>query len=102
MEATKKRTRIVFNLQQNNDMDYHLVDRIQLQNMDTETMRKRIDELNMRVQFAKKHYKGRYDHGHKKWMDILAKPMKSHHKIDLSLDALIAVSTDYEMISKRR
>jgi hypothetical protein len=102
MEALKKRTPIVFNLQNNDDADYHLVDRNQLNNMDTETMRKRIDELNMRVQFAKKHYKGRYDHGHKQWMNTLVKPMKSHHRVNLSLDALIAVSTNYEMVSKRR
>lgn len=91
METTKKRTPIIFNLKSNDDTDYHLVDRNELNKMDTETMRKRIDELNMRVQFAKKHYKGRYDNGHKKWMEILAKPMKSHHKVKLSLDALIAV-----------
>ena len=102
MEASKKRTPIVFNLQNNTDMDYHLVDRNELNNMDTETMRKRIDELNMRVQFARKHYKGRYDNGHKKWMETLVKPMKSHHKVNLSLDALVAVSKDYEMVSKRR
>lgn len=98
-----ERTPIVFNLQKHDDnTDYHLVDRNELHKMDTETMRKRIDELNMRVQYAKKHYRGRYDHGHKKWMDTLAKPMKSEHKVQLSLDALIAVSKDAKIFCKRR
>lgn len=102
MNTSKQRNPIVFNLQNSDDKDYHLVNRNELDNMDTETMRKRIDELNMRVQFAKKHYKGRYDHAHKRWMETLVKPMKSYHKVNLSLDALIAVSKDYQMISKRR
>lgn len=102
MEGSKKRTPIVFNLQKQDDTDYHLVNRNDLNKMDTETMIKRIDELNMRVQFANKHYKGRYDHGHKKWMETLVKPMKSHHRVNLSLDALIAVSRDYQMVSRRR
>jgi hypothetical protein len=102
MDASKKRIPIVFNLQNNDDADYHLVDRKELNKMDTETMRKRIDELNMRVQFAKKHYKGRYDHGHKKWMETLVKPMKSEHRVNLSLDALIAVSKDAKMLSRKR
>lgn len=102
MEASKKRSPIVFDLQNGDDMDYHLVDRNELSKLDTETMRKRIEELNMRVQYARKHYKGRYDHGHKKWMEVLMKPMKSEHKVQLSLDALIAVSKDAKMFSKRR
>jgi hypothetical protein len=102
MDASKKRTPIVFNLQNNDDVDYHLVDRKELNKMDTETMRKRIDELNMRVQFAKKHYKGRYDHGHKKWMETLVKRMKSEHRVNLSLDALIAVSKDAKILSRKR
>lgn len=102
MEGSKKRTPIVFNLLNNHDRDYHLIDRNELDKIDTETMRKRIDELNMRVQFAKKHYNGRYDHGHRKWMETLVKPMKSHHRINLSLDAIIAVSTNYEMVSRGR
>lgn len=103
MEASKKRTPIVFNIpQQDENRDYHLVDRSELDNMDSETMRKRIDELNMRVKYANKHYKGRYDHGHKNWMEIVAKPMKSEHRVNLSLDALIAISKDTKMFSKRR
>lgn len=103
MEGSKKRVPIVFNIRQQDDnTDYHLVDRNELHKMDTDTMKKRIDELNMRVQYARKHYKGRYDHGHKKWMDTLAKPMKSEHRVNLSLDALIAVSKDAKMFSKKR
>lgn len=100
---SKKRTPIVFNLQNDDDMDYHLVDRNELHKMDNDTIRRRIDELNMRVQFAKKHYKGRYDHGHRRWMETLMKPLKHHYrKVDLSLDAIIAVSQQSEMFSKRR
>lgn len=102
MEGPKKWTPIVFNVQNNDDKDYHLVARSELNKMDTETMRKRFDELNMRVQFAKKYYKGRYDYRHKKWMETLVKPMKSHHMVNLSLDALIAIRSNFEMVSRRR
>jgi hypothetical protein len=102
MEESRKRTPIVFSLQNEDDKDYHLVGSNGLYKVDTETMRKRVDELNMRVQYARKHYRGRYDHGHKKWMELLVRPMKSEHKVHLSLDALIAVSKDAQMFSKRR
>jgi hypothetical protein len=93
--APKKRTPIVFDLSNKHDVnqDYHLVDRQELWKMDNETAKKRIDELNMRVVYARKYYNGRYDERHKKWMQTLAKPMKSHHRLNLSLDALIAIDS---------
>lgn len=93
MSTAKKHTPIVFDLSysQNVNQDYHLVNRQDIWKMDNETVKKRIDELNMRVVFARKFYKGKYDERHKKWMQTLVKPMKSHHRINLSLDALIAI-----------
>jgi hypothetical protein len=93
MATPKKHVPIVFNLLNKNDVnqDYHLVDRQELWKMDNETAKKRIDELNMRVVYARKYYKGRYDERHKKWMQTLARPMKPHHRLNLSLDALIAI-----------
>lgn len=93
MSTAKKHTPIVFDLSNNQDVnqDYHLVNRQDIWKMDNETVKKRIDELNMRVVFARKFYKGKYDERHKKWMQTLVKPMKSHHRINLSLDALIAI-----------
>lgn len=93
MSTPKKYTPIVFDLldKQVVNQDYHLVNREDLWKMDNETTKKRIDELNMRVTYARQFYKGKYDERHKKWMQTLAKPMKSHHRIHLSLDALIAI-----------
>jgi hypothetical protein len=91
---SKQKQPIVFTLDDNTLTDYHLVNRDELNNLDTQTMIKRIDELNMRVQFARKNYRGRYDEGHKKWMQTLARPMKTEHKLSLSLDALVAVQMD--------
>lgn len=90
--ATKHKP-IVFDLSSKYDVnqDYHLVDRKDLWKMDNETAKKRIDELNMRVLYARKHYKGRYDERHRMWMQTLARPMKSHHRLSLSLEALIAL-----------
>lgn len=91
--CSKKHRPIVFNLSNPYEVnqDYHLVNRQDLWKMDNETAKKRIDELNMRVLYARKHYKGRYDERHMKWMQTLAKPMKSQHRLSLSLDALIAL-----------
>ena len=84
---------IVFSLDETHaDKDYHLVDRNELRKMDNATMKKRIDELNMRVQVARKRYRGTYDERHKGWMRVLVEPMKTEHKLALSLDALVAVS----------
>lgn len=93
MSTSKKHSPIVFDLSNDQDVnqDYHLVSRQDIWKMDNETVKKRIDELNMRVVFARKFYKGKYDERHKKWMQTLVKPMKSHHRINLSLDALIAI-----------
>lgn len=103
MEGSSKRQPIVFNLDQPQDnFDYHLVYRSDLKNMDSRTMKKRIDELNMRVQFARKKYRGTFDERHKKWMQTLVEPMKSQHKVHLSLDALIAASEGTKMLSRRR
>lgn len=91
MEVTKKQhTPIKFNLEYS-DKDYHLIDRSELHKMDNQTIKKRIDELNMRVVHARKYYRGRYDERHRRWMQTLAQPMKTHHKVNLSLDAIIAV-----------
>lgn len=93
MSQKSQHTPIVFDLhpKYDNSQDYHLVDRTELWKMDNETAKKRIDELNMRVVFARKHYKGRYDERHRKWMQTLAQPMKTHHRVSLALDALIAI-----------
>lgn len=86
---------IVFDLTEDVVKNYHLVNRKDLHDVkDTDTLRKCIDELNLRVKHATKHYKGRYDEPHKNWMRTLAKPLKVSQKIGLSLDALVAISTD--------
>lgn len=82
---------ITFNLPSSSS-DYHLVSREDLNKKDHEVFQKRIDELNMRVQHAKRYFKGKYDDRHKRWMQTLAKPLKQTHKLSLSLDALIALS----------
>lgn len=92
MENTKKQRKpIRFTLEQSFNADYHLVDRTDLHKMDNETIKKRIDELNMRVVHARKFYRGKYDERHRRWMQTLAQPMKAYHKVNLSLDAIIAV-----------
>lgn len=101
MEPSTKKTPIVFPKSQN-EIDYHLVSRDELDNMDADTMRKRIDELNLRVQHAKKYYRNRYDDRHRRWMQTLAKPMKIEQKLHLSLDALVAVSEDMKLSSRKR
>lgn len=92
MATSKKHQPIVWDIETTTFGDYHLVNRRELSKVDNETlMKKRIDELNMRAEFARKHYKSRYDRGHRKWMQNLAAPMKSSHKVHLSLDALMAI-----------
>lgn len=82
--------------------DYHLMSRDDLLKMDNTTFQKRVDELNMRVQFARRYYKGRYDERHRRWMKTLVKPLKTEHKLHLSLDALVAVSQEMKLTSKKR
>lgn len=84
---------IKFELEESNVQDYHLVHRKELHEVhDPETLKRCIDELNLRVRHATKHFKSRYDQRHTDWMRTLARPLKVEHKVDLALDAIVAVS----------
>lgn len=88
-------TPIVFTVETSHISDYHLVSRRELanyKNMDTKTIDKIVTELNARVDFTRRNFRGRYDAGHGKWMSVLVAPLKPQHKLDVSLDALVAAS----------
>jgi hypothetical protein len=74
------------------DNDYHKVKKTELKgtNTDTDTMIRCVQEMNARVTFARKYYKGKYDQRHRHWMKTLTNCMDLSHKLELSLDALVA------------
>lgn len=83
---------IKFEIVEKSVKDYHMVSRNELRNIqNTDTFQKCVDELNARVTFARKHFRGTYDKRHVDWMTTLAKPLKVHHKVSLSLDALVVL-----------
>lgn len=95
-------TPITFNLDEGDAKDYHLVNRHELQKVkDTETLKRCVDELNLRVKHATKYYKSRYDERHKQWMRTLARPLKTEHKLSLCLDAIVAVNNQARSAKSR-
>lgn len=49
------------------------------------------EEIELRVKYTKKYYRGRYDARHRKWMNRIYQYINTADKVNMSLDALAAV-----------
>ena len=49
------------------------------------------EEIELRVKYTKKYHRGRYDYRHRKWMRRISQYIHTVDKVDMSLDALVAV-----------
>lgn len=77
-----------------NRKDYHLVTKDELiYNHLSEDVQARVsEEFNMRVEFAKEKYNNTYDDRHLHWMGKLVPLIKTHNKLNMTLDACIVHS----------
>lgn len=65
---------------------YHLVDRRAMYQRCADRALT-AKEFDLRVNFSKRFYRGRYDRGHLHWMKALKANLTPESKLDMSLDA---------------
>jgi hypothetical protein len=72
--------------------EYHVVDQDDLRKFGRFAPDKAAKEISLRVKYVKKYHRNKFDHRHAKWMQKLEGSLNLTSKINLSLDALVALN----------